>query len=49
MFQVSQLLSDAFLEAATPTVEINGFRASGILPLNPDVFNMYFVAVADNI
>ncbi|KAG5870310.1 hypothetical protein JTB14_030567 [Gonioctena quinquepunctata] len=36
--QVSRLLGEAFLKAATPTVAMNGFRKCGIVPLNQDVF-----------
>lgn len=38
-FQVSRLLGEAFLKAATPATAINGFRKCGIVPLNQDVFS----------
>ncbi|KAK9720207.1 hypothetical protein QE152_g22209 [Popillia japonica] len=37
-FQVSRLLGEAFLKAATPATAINGFRKCGIVPQNQDVF-----------
>lgn len=38
-FQVSQLLGEAFLKAATPVTAINGFKKCGIVPFNPEVFS----------
>ncbi|XP_054720511.1 uncharacterized protein LOC129230132 [Uloborus diversus] len=37
-YQVSRLLGESFLSAATPTVAVNGFRRCGIVPINRDVF-----------
>ena len=38
MFQVARLFGPAFLRACTPMNAINGFRKTGIHPLNPEVF-----------
>lgn len=37
-YQVAGLFCNAFLKAATMLVAINGFRKTGIWPVNPDVF-----------
>ncbi|XP_046681625.1 MFS-type transporter clz9-like [Homalodisca vitripennis] len=37
-YQVSRLLGESFLSAATPTVAVKGFRRCGIVPINRDVF-----------
>lgn len=37
-YQVSCLLGESFLSAATPTVAVKGFRRCGIVPINRDVF-----------
>lgn len=40
-FQVTSLFSNAFLRAATMLVAVNGFRKTGIWPVNPNVFRDY--------
>lgn len=37
-YQVSRLLGESFLGAATPTVAVKGFRRCAIVPINRDVF-----------
>lgn len=37
-FQIAQLVDKAFEKAATLSTAYNAFRATGIWPLNPDVF-----------
>jgi len=37
-YQVSRLLGEAFLLAATPTIAVKGFRKCGIVPINRNVF-----------
>jgi DDE superfamily endonuclease. len=37
-FQMSPLFAEAYLKASTPSTAINGFRACGIVPLDPSVF-----------
>ena len=39
MFQISQLFGLAYGKAASVSCAVNGFRKSGIFPLNPLVFN----------
>lgn len=36
--QVTRLLGEAFLDAATPPIAINGFRRCGIIQLNRNIF-----------
>jgi len=38
-YQIASLLGKAYLKAATMTTAINGFRATGIWPLDPNNFN----------
>lgn len=38
-YQIASLLGKAYLKAATMTTAINGFRATGIWPLDPNHFN----------
>lgn len=45
-YQVSRLLGEAFLKAATPTVAVNGFRRCGIVPINRAVFTEVDFAAA---
>lgn len=37
-YQVATLFCNAFLKSATMLVAINGFRKTGIWPINPDIF-----------
>jgi len=39
VFQIAQLITPAYLKAATALVAANGFRKSGIWPLNRDIFD----------
>jgi DDE superfamily endonuclease/helix-turn-helix, Psq domain len=39
MFQIGAVFGSAYIRAATPEVAISGFRATGIFPLNRDVFS----------
>lgn len=46
-FQISGILNAAYGKAATAGIATNGFRQTGILPLNPDIFPEYMYAPAD--
>lgn len=39
MYQVSQLFGSAYAKAASVSTAINGFRKSGLFPVNPDVYH----------
>ncbi|KAJ4440802.1 hypothetical protein ANN_10648 [Periplaneta americana] len=47
-FQVSKLYGSAFVRAATMITAINGFRKSGIWPVNPYVFGEHDYAPSEN-
>lgn len=38
VYQIAQILTPAYLKAATPANAIQSFKVSGIQPLNPDIF-----------
>lgn len=38
-YEIAELFNNAFGRVATPEKAINGFRATGIFPINPDVFS----------
>ncbi|XP_066593618.1 uncharacterized protein [Prorops nasuta] len=38
-FQVSKIFCEAYLKATTPCNAINGFRKTGIVPFNPEIFS----------
>lgn len=38
-FQISRIFSEAYLKSSVPNNAINGFRKTGIVPLDPDVFS----------
>jgi len=46
-FQVSGLINVAYGKAATAGIAINGFRQTGIVPFNPDIFPDHLYAPAD--
>lgn len=46
-FQISQIFCESYLQACTPVNAINGFRKTGIVPLNPDVFTDIDFAAAE--
>lgn len=37
-FQISKIFCEAYLKASTPTNAINGFRRTGIVPMDPEIF-----------
>lgn len=37
--EVAELFNNAFGRVVTPEKAINGFRATGIFPINPDIFS----------
>lgn len=39
VYQIAAILTPAYLRAATPKSAVEGFRTTGIWPLNPDIFN----------
>ena len=39
MFQLGAFFGSAYLKASTPTIAVNGFKKTGIYPLDRDVFD----------
>ncbi|KAJ4438910.1 hypothetical protein ANN_14864 [Periplaneta americana] len=39
VFQIAQIFCESYLKACTQVNAISGFRITGIVPYNPDVFN----------
>jgi len=46
-FQISSLMNAAYGKAATAGIATSGFRQTGIVPLNPDIFPDHLYAPAD--
>lgn len=51
LYQVASLFCEAYGKAATPAIALSGFRATGISPLNPDIFpeDMYLPSTVTDV
>ncbi|XP_050518182.1 uncharacterized protein LOC126892621 [Diabrotica virgifera virgifera] len=51
LYQVASLFSSAYNKTAIPTIALSGFKATGILPFNPDIFpeHMYLPSTVTDV